>query len=256
MSKDSKANLVRYLSEEKRFDGRKLEEFRPIEIEYGVSKTAEGSARVKIGDTEVIAGIKMEIGKPFPDTPDEGALMVGTELLPLSSPEFEAGPPGIEAIEMARVVDRGLRESKAIDNKKLCVKKGEKVWIISVDICTINDNGNLLDVSGLAAIAALKVTKFPEFDGERIDYKKHTKESVPLLKVPIPVTVFKLRGKYFVDPTSAEEKDYDARLTITTIEDGTICALQKGGDSPLSIEDVDAMVSLATRKAGEIRKNL
>lgn len=256
MSKDSKTNLVRYLSEEKRFDGRKLEEFRPIEIEYNVSKTAEGSAKVKIGETEVIAGIKLEIGKPYPDTPDEGGLMVGTELLPLSSPDFEAGPPGIESIEMARVVDRGLRESKAIDNKKLCITKGEKVWTISVDICTINNDGNLLDVSGLAAIAALKVTKFPGFDGERVDYKTHTDVSVPLLKIPIPVTVFKLKGKYFVDPTSEEEKDFDARLTVTSTEDGTICALQKGGDSPISIEEVEIMTTLALKKAKEIRKSL
>lgn len=256
MSKDSKAILVRYLTEQKRFDGRKLEEFRPIEIEYLVSKTCEGSAKVKIGNTEVIAGIKTEMGKPFPDTPDEGALMVGAELLPLSSPDFEAGPPGIEAIEMARVVDRGIRESKAIDNKKLCVIKGEKVWIISVDVCTINNDGNLLDASGLAAIAALKVAKFPEYDGTKVDYKHLSDTPIPLLKIPIPVTVFKLKGKYFVDPTSEEEKYFDARLTVTSTEDGTICALQKGGDSPLSLEDIDSMITLGMEKAAEIRKSL
>lgn len=254
MSKDSKSNLLRYMSEETRFDGRKLDEFRPIKIEYINLKTAEGSAKVHIGKTQVIAGIKLEMGKPFSDTPDEGALMVGTELLPLSSPEFESGPPGIEAIEMARVVDRGIRESKAIDYKKLCVVKGEKVWIVNVDICVLNDDGNLLDASGIAAIAALKTAKFPEYDGEKVNYKKATNVPVPLLKFPIPVTVFKLKGKYFVDPISEEEQCYDARLTVTTIEDGTICALQKGGDSPITIEDVKAMVELATKKSQEIRK--
>ena len=255
MSKDSKANLLRYLSEETRFDGRKLDEFRKIEIQYNVSKTSEGSAKVKVGNTEVIAGIKLELGKPFPDTPDEGALMVGTELLPLSSPDFEAGPPGIDSIEMARVVDRGIRESKAIDYKKLCVQKGEKVWIVNVDICSINNDGNLLDASGIAAIAAIKTAKFPSYDGEKVDYKTPTNTPVPLVKFPIAVTVFKLKGKYFVDPNSEEEKCFDARLTITTIEDGTICALQKGGDAPLTINDVESMVEIATRKAKEIRKN-
>lgn len=255
MSKDSKANLLRYLSEETRFDGRKLDEFRKIQIEYNVSKTSEGSAKVKVGNTEVIAGIKLELGKPFSDTPDEGALMVGTELLPLSSPDFEAGPPGIESIEMARVVDRGIRESKAIDYKKLCVIKGEKVWIVNVDICTINNDGNLLDASGIAAIAAIKTAKFPSYDGEKVDYKKPSDIKVPLVKFPIAVTVYKLKGKYFVDPDSEEEKYYDARLTVTTIEDGTICALQKGGDSPLTIEDVKSMIELGTKKSKEIRKN-
>jgi exosome complex component RRP42 len=79
---------------------------------------------------------------------------------------------------------------------------------------------------------------------------------VPLLKIPIPVTVFKLSGRFFVDPTSEEEQDYDARLTVTTIEDGTICALQKGGDSPITIDDVEKMISIALKKAQEIRKSL
>ncbi len=84
----SKSEMLRYLAKDNRFGGRKHDEFRTIEVEYNVSKTSEGSARVKIGDSEVIAGVKLELGTPFPDTPDEGALIVGTELLPLSSPDF------------------------------------------------------------------------------------------------------------------------------------------------------------------------
>lgn len=256
MSKESKQKIESYLSQDIRFDGRGLHDFRDIIVEYNVSNTSEGSARVKIGDTEVIAGVKLEVGAPFPDTPDEGALMVGTELLPLSSPNFESGPPGIESIEIARVVDRGLRESKAVDYKKLCITKGEKVWIISVDICTINDDGNILDAAGLAAIAALKVTKFPSLVDEKPDYKKMTKENVPLSKIPILVTVYKINNKFIVDPSRFEDKEYDARLTITTIEDGTLCALQKGGVKPITAQDVKAMMEIATKKAKEIRKKL
>src|SRR3989338_6030949 len=103
-------NLKRYvaslLAEGKRLDGRKPLEYRqPITIQYGFVRTAEGSAKVTIGETEVIAGVKMEIGEPYPDTPDQGTIIVGAELLPLSNPEFELGPPGIQAIELARVVD-------------------------------------------------------------------------------------------------------------------------------------------------------
>ncbi|MBR9691121.1 exosome complex protein Rrp42 [Candidatus Woesearchaeota archaeon] len=251
-----KPNILRYMDENQRFDGRKLDQLRPIEIEYDVIKTAEGSARVKMGGTEVIAGIKLEIGSPFPDTPDNGALMVGVELLPLASPEFEKGPPSIDSIEMSRVVDRGIRESEAIDTKKLCITKGEKVWMVMVDICPINDDGNMLDVSGLAAIAALKVTKFPEFDGESIDYKKPRKKQLPISKVPIPITVYKVADKLFVDPVAEEQKEYDGRLTVTSTEKGMLCAMQKGGDEPLSADDVDDMVKIAVKKADEIRKKL
>ena len=156
MSNELRGHLIRLFESNIRLDGRKFTDYRTVKVEVNVTNTAEGSARVIIGKTDVIAGVKMEVMKPYPDTPDEGSIMVGAELLPLSSPEFELGPPGQEAIELARVIDRGIRESKALDFKKLCIKEGEKIWMIVLDICTINDAGNLLDASSLAAIASLR----------------------------------------------------------------------------------------------------
>ena len=139
--------IKKYLKQGKRFDNRKTEEFREILVETGVSKNAEGSARVKIGNTEVIVGIKMSVGTPYPDSPNKGNLMTTAELLPLSSPRFESGPPKFEAIELGRIIDRGVRESKFIEFEKLCIKEGEKVWTVFIDIYSINDDGNLLDAN-------------------------------------------------------------------------------------------------------------
>lgn len=244
----------------KREDGRKLDEYRkPIKIEYGVSaKSAEGSAKVIIGDTEVIAGVKMELGKPYPDTPDEGSLQANVELLPLSSPEFESGPPSIESIEMSRsVVDRGIRESHAIDFNKLCIEEGEKSWTILIDVYSLNDGGNLADAIGLAALAALKDTKLPKYDKktDKIDYTKH-EEELKLKKIPVSITVYKIGTRFIIDPSLNEEEASDARLMITTTEDGKVCAMQKGGIALLSIEDIDKMVEIATEKGKELRKYL
>ena len=118
----------------KRLDGRGLSDYREIKIEQGIIERAEGSAKVLLGKTEVLAGIKIEIGKPYSDTPNAGVLTVNTELTPLASPTFDPGPPNKKSIEIARVVDRGIRESGMIDTKKLCIKKGERVWMINVDI--------------------------------------------------------------------------------------------------------------------------
>ncbi len=255
MNESLKKHLADCLAKGIRLDRRKLDEYRKVSVEYGISKSAEGSARVIIGDTVVLAGVKLSIVKPYPDTPDAGSLMVDAQLLPLSSPEFETGPPGIEAIEVARVVDRGIREAKSIDVKKLCIEVGEKVWMVSIDVCTINDAGNILDAAGLAAIAALGDAKFPKYDGTEIDYKQHTNEKLPLAKHPVPVTVYKLGNTLFVDPTTEEHNAYDAKLTITTTN-GHICALQKGGDSPLTIDDIKKMVELGVKKAEELRKKL
>jgi exosome complex component RRP42 len=254
MYRDLKEHIIKLIEAETRLDGRKALEFRkPVTVEYGISKTAEGSARVKIGGTEVIVGVKLEIIAPYPDAPDKGTIMVGAELLPLSNPEFESGPPGIQAIEIARVVDRGIRECKAIDFKKLCITEGEKAWVVVIDICTINDEGNLFDASALAALAALKDTKFPKFDGEKIDYEQKTEEKLPLTKEPLPVTVIKIGDNFIVDPLTDEEKVVDARLTVASTADGTLCAMQKGGEMPLTTEDISKMVDIALDKSKELR---
>ncbi len=257
MYRELRSHIISLLNAGIRLDGRKLTDYRkPIELEYGVVKTAEGSARVRIGDTDVMVGIKLDVGEPYPDTPDEGTIIVGAELLPLSNPEFELGPPGIQAIELARVVDRGIRESKALDFKKLCITPKEKIWMVIIDICPINDAGNLLDASSLAAIAALKDAKYPSFDGEKIDYKQKTDKKLQLEKTPIAVTVIKISDKFIVDPDVEEERVIDARLTVSSIEDGTLCAMQKGGDFPLTIDEISKMIDIGIEKGKELRKYL
>lgn len=253
--KQLKSQIIKGLEQDLRFDGRKALDWRKIEVEYGISKNAEGSARVKFGDTEVLAGVKLSIGTPYSDRPDEGALMVEAELSPMSSPEFEAGPPDIKAIELARVVDRGIREAKTVDMKKMCITKGEKCWMVSIDVVTINDAGNLLDASSLAALAALKDTKIPKLEDGVVQYGQSTKESLPLEKEPIAVTILKIGNHFIVDPLVEEEENFDAKLTVTTT-DGTICAMQKGGNGTISIEDVEKMVDISLDKAKDIRKQL
>jgi exosome complex component RRP42 len=258
MNQDLKTHLLRALQKNIRFDGRKNLEYRPITVQYGVSASAEGSAIVKIGGTEVMAGVKLETGKPYPDTPDQGNLMVNAELLPLSNPAFETGPPGEQATELARVVDRAIRESKSIDVHNLVIAPGEKVWSVSIDICTINDEGGLQDAACLAALAALKNTKMPKLDENNdVDYDaEKTKEGLPLSKEPVEVTVIKVGDQFFVDALSEEETAIEARLTVAVTEKGMICAMQKGGATPLSPEEIDKMIEIAQKLAPLLRKSL
>ncbi|HII16136.1 MAG TPA: exosome complex protein Rrp42, partial [Nanoarchaeota archaeon] len=225
---------------------------------YGVSaKSAEGSARVTVGDTVVVAGVKVEMSATYPDTPDEGTIMVNAELLPLSSPEYESGPPGIDAVELSRVVDRGIRESKALDFNKLCVRAGEKMWIVMIDIYPLNASGNLFDVASLAALAALKDTRFPAVgEKDAIDYKHKTDKGLPLSFLPVSCTVWRVGDQFIVDPTRDEELAADARLTVSFTESGKICAMQKGGNRPFTHEEVFQAIDLAQRKTEELRKSL
>ena len=238
-----------------RLDGRKMDDYREISVEVNPIYKAEGSARVKFGETDVIAGVKMEVGKPFPDKMDEGVLMVGAEFSPIASPDFETGPPSEEAIELARVVDRGIRESGTLDTKKLCIEAGEKVWMVMVDIHVVNHGGNLIDAAGLAAVVALQNAKMPEYDAEsgKVNFEKKVKK-LPVKYKPIPVTITKIGDALLVDPTIEEEEVSDTRLTVTIKDDGNITAMQKGGSVALSLEEIDQAFDIATRKSKELRK--
>ncbi|RLI98642.1 MAG: RNA-binding protein [Candidatus Aenigmatarchaeota archaeon] len=240
----------------KRMDGRKEDDFREIKIETGVIENAEGSAKVSVGKTEIIAGVKMNIGEPFPDRPDEGILMTGAEFSPLASFEFETGPPSEDAIELARVVDRGIRESHMIDNKKLCIAEGEKVWMVFVDIHILNHDGNLLDCAALAAAAALGHAKFPKYDGEKIEFGEKTDKGLPITCKPIAVTLTKVGEKLLTDATFEEEGASDVKLTVTTKDDGNICAIQKSGSGPLAFSEIEKAFEISVRKGKELRKLL
>ena len=240
----------------KRIDGRAFDKYRKITIEPDFVTSAEGSARVRLGDTEVVAGVKMDVGEPYPDSPDEGVLVVSAEFVPLASPEFESGPPGEDAIELARVVDRAIRESKAIDFKKLCITEGEKVWSVFVDIDILDNDGNLIDAAGLAAVTALLNTKIPDIVDEKPVHEKKGKKPLPMKGIPISTTFTKINGNIIVDPGYAESEATEARLTVGTIDsDGIkLCSLQKGGTIGFTLEELEKIFEMAEKKGSELRK--
>jgi len=232
----------------KRVDGRGKYDFREVSVETGVSNKAEGSARVRIGKTEVIVGVKMGVQTPYPDHDDEGTMMMGMEYGAICGNRYEPGPPGIGAIEVSRVVDRGIRESGFIDWKKLCIKKGEKVWSLAVDIYCINDDGNVLDASAIAAVAAMKVAKFPVYDEEEdvLKYGEFTDKGLPLTdNVPLTTTFYKIGDNLVLDPNRDEEDAAVARVTFAISspkKDKIINAMQKGGITPVSCDELNEMV--------------
>ena len=255
VSRIRQKQIAQLIADGKRLDGRGLTEYRPIQIETGIIEKAEGSARVRLGKTEVMVGVKIGIGEPFSDRPNDGVLTTNAELVPLASPEFEAGPPGEEAMELARVVDRGIRESKAIDLEKLCVIPGKKAFVVFIDIYVLNHDGNLIDASALASFAALTNTKVPKYevkDGE-VEIKPGYSE-LPLMNYPVAVTFASIGGKLVVDPWLDEEEVMDARLTLAFGKDDRICAIQKGGQGTMSPEQIIEAANIAKEKTAELRK--
>ncbi|ADN50225.1 exosome complex protein Rrp42 [Vulcanisaeta distributa] len=215
-----------------RIDNRGLNDYRELSIRVNVVKTADGSSLVSLGNTKVMAGVKVEVGKPFEDTPDEGALIVNLEIAPTASPDIEPGPPDENAIEIARVVDRAIRHSGFLDFKSLSIVTGKHAWFLWVDIYVLNHDGNLVDASTIAAVAALMNTALPKVELDpagnilKIDRSARSPLRLNTDKLPLTITYVKIGNFLLVDPTR-EEEDLSDGVYITGIAGGNVVAIQK-----------------------------
>lgn len=245
------------ISKGKRLDGRNLDDIRPLEIELDIIKKANGSAKVKLGNSEVIAGVKIETGEPFEGLENKGALIVSAEVLPTASPYIEPGPPDEETVELARVVDRGIRESEMIDLDKLVLVPGKIVYTIFVDCSIINADGNLFDATSYAVVSALASSKIPVFemqDGKVV----HTGNSQdpPVTTIPVSITAIRIGEAVILDPTSEEEACMNARITIATNSNGDYTAIQKGSTGAFTVGQIKKAAETARIKGEEVRVKL
>jgi exosome complex component RRP42 len=233
----------------RRLDGRGIDEYRTVTVEPGFVASADGSALARIGHSAVVCGVKLEPGKPFPDTPNAGVLTTNAELVPLSNPTFEPGPPHPRAIEVSRVIDRAIRAAETIDLKKLCVTPAEKCWTCFVDVHVIDHSGNLIDAGSLAALTALLHTTKPskrfglgDSDGPlEVDHR------------PVETTFVRLGEAIAVDPSFDEELACQGRITIATDELGNIVAMQKGLIGAFSPDDVKSLADRALAHGDRMR---
>ncbi len=141
-----------------------------------------GTVEVQLGRTRVLAAVTGDIVPPFPDRPNEvihpspsnqrsnhslcsclliwtwgvgcvcacmwccaqGFLNFYADFSPMASPHFQPDRPSDKSIELARVVERGIRESRALDTEALCILAGQKVWSVRCDMHIIDHEGNLV----------------------------------------------------------------------------------------------------------------
>ncbi len=255
VSRLKRKKITDVLATGKRMDGRDLLQYRDWEIKTNFLAKSEGSAEVRLGKTHVVVGVKVDVGHPFEDTPDAGVMMVNAEYTPAAHPTWEPGPPSDDAIELARVVDRGLRAAEILDMEKLGLVSGEKVQMIFIDLYVLNYDGNLIDACSAGALAALTTADAPKFKVSKEDEVEKTDktEKLKLKAHPVAVTVCKIGDSLIVDPTYDEEEVKDGRITITVDENGNLNAIQKRGPVGFTVDEIKKCINIAAEKAAEIR---
>lgn len=246
------------LKKEERIDNRGLWDYRDFKIKSDIIASAEGSADVMLGDTRIITGLKYDVGNPFPDLPNEGVCTVMAELLPLASPLFERGPPDEQSIELARVVDRGIRHADCVQTKKLCIKEKEAVYILFLDMYVINHDGNLIDCGGVSALTTLISAKIPEGkwteNGLEWTGKYLTGENL-VNELPIVITYGKIDDIIFVDPILPEELVSDGKISISVTE-SKITSIQKSGKVTFTFDEIRMLGKKSIEIGQKIRKEL
>lgn len=214
---------------------------------------------MELGDTRTMAQVSCQVVEPKQARPSDGTLYINVELSPMACPSFEPGRLSDFGVEINRLLERCLKESRCLDSESLCIISGEKVWEIRVDVHALNHDGNLIDACSIAAIAALAHFRRPDVtvSGEEITiHSPEERDPVPLSVHHMPICVsfaFFDQGKYLlVDPVDREEKVMDGRMVIGMNKHREICTLQITGQMLLLKDQVLRCSNIAVVKVAEI----
>jgi ribonuclease PH len=215
-----------------RADGRLPDELRPVSLQLGVQKWAEGSCLIKLGGTEVVCAATIEDKVP-PHLRGKGTGWVTAEysMLPRSTNERTVrdatrGQIGGRTYEIQRLIGRSLRG--VVDLAKL----GERT--ITIDCDVLNADGGTRTASitgGLVALAAALIT----FGMERC-----------LLARVAAVSVGIVDGTVCLDLDYAEDSRAEVDFNVVATDAGTYIELQGTAEGkPFERPQVSALLDLA-----------
>lgn len=238
---------------------------------------SDGMCELSLGQTRAIACVTGDIVKPHSHRPTEGFLSFHCTISPMAAPNIEPGRPSDRAVEIGRIIERSVRDSRAIDTEALCIISGERVWSIRCDVTIIDDNGNVSDCAMLAALIALIEYRRPDVTVIGNSVTVHNiddRQPVPLSlhHWPIPLTFAFYANNdadttahasssdsqsgsggdtelMVVDPSLIEEQVSDSLMTVTVNQHSQICSIHKRGGVPINQSLLLQCLSIAQSKS-------
>ncbi|KAG2448229.1 hypothetical protein HYH02_006814 [Chlamydomonas schloesseri] len=262
---------------------------RPIELELGVIAQAAGSARLHIGATDVIVGVKVEVASPSPFAPTQGRLGVTVEFSPCASPVYQGRFGETYGEQIAAAIEASLAPSSrsagagaaagastsgaattttgggggggpswGLDLGKLCISAGKTAWALYVDALVLNDDGNVVGAVSAATLAALVDTRIPKVEvttdaaGEEeieLDDSPGAAWRLDVSRVPLVVTVAQVGSQCVVDLTAPEERCSSSALHVAVNRAGQVCGATSSGRAGVEASMLLAMTETAQRLA-------
>nr|XP_033786222.1 exosome complex component RRP42 [Geotrypetes seraphini] len=265
LSEAERVYVAHGVQEDLRLDGRSCEDYRCIEVETDVVSNTSGSARVKLGHTDILVGIKAEMGTPKLERPHEGCVEFFVDCSANAAPEFE-GRGGEElGTEIANTLYRVFNNESSLDMKALCISPIEHCWILYVDVLLLECGGNLFDAISIGVKAALFNTRIPkvriledEEGSKEIELSDDPYDCIRLNveNVPCIVTLSKIGHRHVVDATLQEEACTLASLLISVTSKGMLTGMKKVGKGSLDPESIFEMIETGKRVGKAVHVSL
>lgn len=260
-----KRYITHGVQDDLRNDGRNCEDYRHIDLEVGIIAHTHGSSRLRIGNTELLIGVKVELGKPLPNLPDQGTVEFHVDCSPNATPQFQGrGGDELSAI-ITSLLTRAYNNKAAIKLEKLCIIPGQHCWVMHVDVLILECGGNLLDAVSVAVMAALYDTSVPKLtvtqgdEGEveiNLPDDPLDSESLNTTYCPMFITLSKIGQRHIVDATAEEEACCLASLTMAVTKNGRCMALRKERSGSLDPESICEMIDTGKRVGEQLQKSV
>ncbi|XP_076276664.1 exosome complex component RRP42-like isoform X3 [Lasioglossum baleicum] len=253
LSAGEKTFILHGVDADSRNDGRRRCEYRTMEIETKLMPQTHGSARLRIGNTDILVGIKVELDTPNADTPDQGKLEFFVDCSANATPAFEGKGGDDLATEISNTLAVAYQTRNAFDLRTLCILPGKKCWKIYIDILVLQCGGNLFDAIGAAVKAALYSTEIPKIiaatlDGGEPDIQL-SDDAYDCIRLntsncPVIVTLCKIGENYVVDPTLEEEICSASNIVMSVLPSGKISSIVKLGYGSIQPSTFNKMLKM------------
>jgi len=237
-----------YASKEKgkfmRPSGRKLDELRSITIETNITKHAEGSCLIKIGDTHVLCTATVEDRVP-PFVKGSGLGWVTAEygMLPRSTGsrmrrEASSGKQGGRTIEIQRLIGRSLRAG--VDRVAL----GERQITVDCDVIQADGGTRCASITGGWVALKLAVNKL---------LREGVLLSDPLISPIAAISCGIYAGQTIADLDYAEDSEAGVDGNFIMMGSGSMIETQISAEgSTYSRNQLDELMDLAVKGIGEL----
>jgi ribonuclease PH len=225
-------------------DGRRPDELRPVEIATGYLKTAEGSALITVGNTQVLCAASVEPAvPPFLRNTGKGWVTAEYSMLPRATAtrtarEVAKGRPSGRTHEIQRLIGRSLRS--VIDLSIL----GERSIILDCDVLQADGGTRVASITGAYVALALAIKQM-------LRYKAISKS--PLLGAVAAISVGMLNGEAILDLCYEEDSRAEVDANVVMTDSGKFVEFQATAEHKSFDDDqMSHMTTLAKKGIAEL----